>query len=489
MAVLGLDIGTTGCKVVAVSWTGTIVGRGHREYSLRSPREGWAELDADEVWSAVSFACRDATRGTKEPVSAVSIAAAAEVAVPVAASGKVLGPAIVSIDQRTVDEYHSVLEKVGAARLTELGGFEPRPHHTLFRWLWIRDHEPSVYEQALWLLGWMEFVCLRLDLAPCVDRSLAVRSAAFDLQRNSWDDGLLDELGLSRDRLPRVVASGEVIGRAQGRGCEQLGIAEGTLVVAGGVDQLCADFGIGPLQDGEAMLSIGTVVVLTVDVATEANDLSPELPRVPGVTPERSLVIAGSPAGGALLRWFRTQFSTGEAGGAGPSDVDPFDFMLAGVDNVRSSVIVLPHLGGSRFAFEDPAATGAIVGLTYGTTRVDVVRALLDGVAYEIAEMVDRLTAFGSPLTGFVATGGGSRSPAWMQIIADATGFPVSSTASSDGAAYGAARLAARYEAPPVQLSPLPRLHDYAPRTDWAEYHAGRRTNFRSAFRALRNST
>ncbi len=335
----------------------------------------------------------------------------------------------------------------------------------------------------------MDFVCIRLDLAPCVDRSLAVRSAAFDLRRNTWDDGLLDELGLSSEKLPRVVASGEVIGRAHGGGCEQLGIAEGTLVVAGGVDQLCADYGIGPLQDGEAMLSIGTVVVLTVDVATGANNLSPELPRVPGVTPGRSLVIAGSPAGGALLRWFRTQFPTGEAGGPMPSNVDPFDFMLAGVDNVRSSIIVLPHLGGSRFAFEDPAATGAIVGLTYSTTRVEVVRALLDGVAYEIAEMVDRLTAFGVQTRGFVATGGGSRSPEWMQIIADATGFPISSTASSEGAAYGAARLGARYEDPPVQLSPLPRPHDYAARTGWAEYHAARRTSFRSAFRALRNST
>ncbi len=137
MTVLGLDIGTTGCKVVAVSGTGAIIGRGHREYALRSPREGWAELDADEVWSSISSACRDATYGTEEPVNAVSIAAAAEVALPVAASGKVLGPAIVSIDPRTVDEYHSVLEKMGAARLTQLGGFEPRPHHTLFRWLWI----------------------------------------------------------------------------------------------------------------------------------------------------------------------------------------------------------------------------------------------------------------------------------------------------------------------------------------------------------------
>jgi xylulokinase len=153
-----------------------------------------------------------------------------------------------------------------------------------------------------------------------------------------------------------------------------------------------------------------------------------------------------------------------------------------------SSVLVLPHLGGSRVAFNDPDATGALIGLTFGTRRADVVRALLDGVAYEIAALHDRFTENAISLSSLLATGGGSRSRAWMQITADATGTIIRSTATADAAAYGAARLASLARAEETEMPVLQPRETFEPRHNWAEYHARRRQAFVAAVDALRRA-
>src|SRR5579864_2308174 len=310
MSLLGLDVGTTGCKAVVVTADGEVVGRAYREYGLRTPRAGWAELDADEVWEALSWVSRTATHAVDEPVEALAVAAAGEVALPVADNGSALAPAIVSIDTRAGGQFALLVGDVGWQRLRDLGGFAPHPYHTIARWLWLRDSTPEIYRRARWLVGWMELVCLRLNLPPTVDHSIAVRSLAFDLGDEQWDDSLLEDVGLIPAKLPRVVPSGTLVGHAEGRGCAELGIPPGTMVVAGGLDQLCAAHGIGIGSDSSAMVSLGTTAVLAA--CTRNDDVSAMLPRVPWLLPGTSLVIGGSPAGGALLQWFRDQLGTDE---------------------------------------------------------------------------------------------------------------------------------------------------------------------------------
>lgn len=193
------------------------------------------------------------------------------------------------------------------------------------------------------------------------------------------------------------------------------------------------------------MLSLGTVAVLA---AVLRSDQGPPVavPTVPYVTPAERLAIAGSPAGGAVLRWYRDRFGAPGAGRAGSADRDiegdVYERIVASAAGVDTDLIALPHFAGSRTAFADPQATAALAGLTFATERHHIVRALLEGVALETAVMAERLAEAGAPVTSLRAVGGGSRSAVWMQIFADVLGVPVDSTASADAAAVGAALIA-----------------------------------------------
>lgn len=193
------------------------------------------------------------------------------------------------------------------------------------------------------------------------------------------------------------------------------------------------------------MLSLGTVVVLAA-VLDADRSAGTSVPTVPYVDPGKRLAIAGSPAGGAVLRWCRDQFGTPASGRAGSADPDiegdVYERIVVSAAEVDTDLIALPHFAGSRTAFADPQATAALIGLTFATEKRHIVRALLEGVALETAAMAGRLAESGAAVTSLRAVGGGSRSPVWMQIFADVLGVPVESTASADAAAVGAARLA-----------------------------------------------
>jgi xylulokinase len=479
VSVLGIDVGTTGCKAIVVSSRGVILGHAHREYSLQTPAPGWAELDAAEVWAAISSVSREVILAAPGSIDAVGVSSAGEVALPTTRDGSPLGPAIVSLDTRSLPEFDRLVDTVGLEKLTSYGGFEPRAHQTVTRWLWLHEHQPELYGRAHWLVGWMELICLRLGLAPTMDRSLAVRSLGFDVQRGDWDLNFFAELGLDDAKLSNVVASGELIGHARGEGCDDLGLQRGTPVIAGGLDQLCAAYGLAIEQDSTAMIALGTTGVLAA--CTGSGPIDPSLPRVPFVDEGTELIIGGTPAGAALLRWFREEFAGVTSQSASAGENETYEALLAGVDDVRASVLVLPHLGGSRVAFGDPKAAGAITGLTFGTRRVELVRALLDGVAYELAEIRDLFVQHGVEIPALVAAGGGSRSSAWIQIVADTLGVDVDSTASSDVAAYGAARFASGSDLPPLQP-----IESFRPRAEWMHYHATRREAFVATFEGLR---
>ena len=185
MSVLGLDVGTTGCKAVAVRADGSIAGRAYREYRLRTPRPGWVELDVTEVWRAICTVSRAAAHELKDPIEALAVSAAGEVTFPVSEDGTPLAPASISLDKRATEQFARLVQTAGETRLQELGGFAPQPYHAIARWLWLREYFPGIYQSARWLIGWMELVCLRLDLPPTVDRSSGGAVARLRLTRRS----------------------------------------------------------------------------------------------------------------------------------------------------------------------------------------------------------------------------------------------------------------------------------------------------------------
>lgn len=447
MTLLGVDVGTTGCKAAAVDLDGSLLATAYREYPLATPQPGWAELDPDDVWDAVCAAIREVTAAVAEPPRALAFATLGEAVTPIDASGAALAPTIVSFDGRARECYEQLVGAVGPERLAAVCGVEPQPHYAVAKWCWIVREMPETYRRAATLACFGDLVSVRLGLPPVIDHTMATRTLAFDAAGGCWSSEILDAAGVDIRKLPVPAPTGTVVGAVAGRQARALGLADGALLVTGGLDQVCAAYGvgIGAGLDGSAMLSLGTVAVLAA-VLDADRPAGTSVPMVPYVVPAKRLAVAGTPAGGAVLRWYRDRFGAPDGGTTGSADPDiegdVYARIVASAAEVDTDLIALPHFAGSRTAFADPESTAALVGLTFATERVHIVRALMEGVALETAVMAERIAEAGAPVTSLRAVGGGSRSAVWMQIFADVLGVPVGSTASADAAAFGAALIA-----------------------------------------------
>jgi xylulokinase len=487
MVVLGLDVGTTGVKAVVVDPHGTILGRAYREYAFTTEAHGWAELDPAVVRRAATMVIRRAVADAGTSPEAIGISSPGEAFVPVDAGCRPVGAAIVSFDVRALPIYERVINETGAARIEAVTGQRPLPHYALFKWLWWKHHRPEAYARTAQFVSLGGMVARLLGGRPAIDESLAVRTLIYDRAQHRWAAGLAEELGLDIDRFPPILEPRASCGTVSAYAARSLGITAGAEIAVGGLDQACAAFGAG-IADSEGMLSVGTTAVIAVSCSDETA-VSRFLPSVPHVVPAAWLALAGSPAGGSALRWLRDVWYPAPAVHLRRPRIS-FDMIVDAVEDRETSVLFLPHLGGSRVAFNDPDATGAFLGLTFGAARSDLTRAVLDGVAYEIAMLVDRLQDAGLAPTRLRAVGGGSRSRTWLQIIADATTIGIDSTGSSDVAAVGAARLA-NHDTDPAgsrggELPPVPVSFAVEPRSAWRPYHAPRLERFRAAQAAIR---
>ena len=478
MTLLGLDIGTTGCKAAAVSDRGVPLATAYREYPLMTPRPGWAELDPDVVWEATRSAVREVTSAGVAPPRAMAVACLGEAVTPIDGQGRPLGPSIVSFDRRAAACHDRLVERVGRDSFERVTGMAPMPHYTVAKWSWLATETPDVYRAAAKLVCYGDLVAARLGLEPVIDHTMAARTLAFDQSNQSWDPTILEAAGVEEAKLPTPAPSGTVIGAIPREHSLDLGLAPGAALVAGGLDQACAahavgvgsagvggagaahavgvgsagvgsagvgSAGVGSVgvgSAGPALLSLGTVAVLAM-VLAEGRRRPIAVPTGPHVVEGRSLTVAGAPAGGAVLRWYRDVLGAADAERARKhGHADFYDTIVSSAAEVETEAIVVPHFAGSRAAFADPDSQAVMAGLTFATDRRHLVRALLEGVALETAVMAERLAAAVDPVASLRAAGGGSQSAPWMQIFADVLEVPVESAASSYAAAVGAALIA-----------------------------------------------
>ena len=441
MTLLGVDIGTTGCKAAVVSDEGAPLATAYREYPLITPRPGWAELDPDVVWESACSAIRQATSAGTPPPVAVATATLGEAVTPIDERGRALGPSIVSFDRRAAAQHAALVERVGRDGIERVTGLAPMPHYAVAKWSWLAREVPDVYRAAAKLVCYGDLAAARLGLEPVMDHTMATRTLALDRSSRNWNPAILQAAGVEEAKLPTPAPSGTVIGTIPRQHCLDLGLAPGAALVAGGLDQACAAHAVGVGRAGSALLSLGTVAVLAMALAGDrARPL--EIPTGPHVVEGRSLALAGAPAGGAVLRWYRDVLGAADLERAEAAGADFYDVIVSSAAEIETASIVVPHFAGSRAAFADPDSQGVLAGLTFDTDRRHLVRALLEGVALETAVMAGRLAAAVDPLVSLRAAGGGSKSAPWMQIFADVLGAPVESAASSYGAAVGAALIA-----------------------------------------------
>jgi xylulokinase len=467
--VVGLDVGTTAVKALAVGDDGTVVARCEVEYPLSTPRPGWAEQNPEDWWRATEQALEGL--GVRE-VAGIGLSGQMHGLVALDSADEVIRPAILWNDQRTAAECAEIEERVGFERLVELTGNRALTGFTAPKLLWLRRHEPDNYARIAHVLLPKDYVRLRLCGERAIDVADASGTLLFDVARRRWSDEVVEALELDRAWLPPALESPDVSGTTP----------NGVPVAAGAGDQAAGAVGVGVVRPGPLSVALGTSGVVFTALDAYASDPQARVHSfchaVPGAWHAMGVMLSAA----GSLRWLRDVVGGGEFSAL----VEEAAAWEPGVEGLT----FLPYLAGERTPHADPDARGAFTGLSLRHDRGALVRAVLEGVACGLRDSLDLVIALGAePQSGRVS-GGGARSELWLQIIASVLELPLERLAVEEGAAYGAALLggvaggvfANPEEAVAACVHPHGRVD---PVPEWIEPYREVRARYRALYPAL----
>jgi xylulokinase len=406
---VGLDVGTTGVKAVAISPRGEVLGSAERGYALSTPQPGWAEQDPEDWWRASQAALADL--GT-DP-AAIGLSGQMHGLVALDRSDRVLRPAILWNDQRTAAECAEIEERIGLERLIELTGNRALTGFTAPKLLWLRRHEPQTFEQIHSILLPKDYVRLRLTGEHAIDAADASGTLLFDVGKRRWSTEVLDALEIPEAWLPPVSESTEI---------------------AGAGDQAAGALGAGVDRPGLLSVVLGTSGVVFAVLPAYRPDPEARLQvfchAVPGTWHAMGVMLSAA----GSLRWLHDLL-----GSAGYDDLlDEAAAWQPGVEGL----LFQPYLAGERTPHADPDARAALVGLSIRHDRGAMVRAVIEGVAYGLRDSLELLRTLGVEAEVGRISGGGAQSELWRRIVASVLGIPLERTTGADeGAAFGAALL------------------------------------------------
>lgn len=407
---VGIDVGTSGVKALAISPTGEILARAERNYPLSTPRPGWAEQDPEDWWAATQGALADLD------VKPASIGWSGQMhgLVVLDERGDAIRPAILWNDQRTAAECAEIEERVGLERLVALTGNRALTGFTAPKLLWLRNHEPESFARIRRVLLPKDYVRYRLTGEQAIDCADASGTLLFDVAHRRWSEEVLDALELPGEWLPPAHESTEI---------------------GGAGDQAAGALGVGVAGQGPLSVVLGTsgVVFAALDAyrPEPGARLHTFCHAVPGTWHAMGVMLSAA----GSLQWLRTAL-----GGA------PYDELLreaADWGPGTEGLLFQPYLQGERTPHADPDARGAFMGLSLRHDRGALVRAVLEGVAYGLRDSLELLRDVGVEATSARLSGGGARGELWPRIVASALGLPLERTEAEEGAAFGAALLGA----------------------------------------------
>ncbi|MGC8863883.1 MAG: FGGY-family carbohydrate kinase, partial [Armatimonadota bacterium] len=409
MSYIGLDVGTTGCKAVAFDSNGQQLSSAYREYPVISPQDGWAELDSAQVCRGCLEVIREtAAHCSGDPVRGIGISSQGEAFTPVGPDGEFLGNAMVSSDIRAASIADTWSREFGREKLYEITGHTAHPMFTVFKLLWVREHQPDVWRRAKTFHCFEDLIHTQLGVEPAMSWPLAGRTMMFDVRKHDWDESILDAVGLERSRLPRTLPSGAIVGVVPSTVCRDLQLADGAIVVAGGHDQPCGALGAGVTEPGVAVYGTGTVECITpafphpvFSSELFANNLCTYDFTIPGMY----TTVAFSLTGGNLLKWFRDEFGQPELEEARRTGKNAYTLLIEHMAGEPTSLMVLPYFTPSGTPYFDTRTRGAILGLRLTSTRGQILRALLEGVAFEMRLNLNILDKSGVPVKELMAIG------------------------------------------------------------------------------------
>lgn len=454
MTLIGLDIGTTGCKANLFDYEGRVLASASREYDILTPKPGWYEQDAEEVWLLAKECLREVAAHPSEPPVALALSVQGEAIAPVDRDGRALRPMLLGMDTRTKSENEKLSTWFGADALFERTGQPIHTINTLPKVLWLHEHEPEVFDKAWKFMLYEDFILFKLGRKAAISTCLASRTQMADLRRLDWDAELLGAVGLKPESLSPIVPSGQVVGAIAPEVARDLSLPSGLKLVTGGHDQACGALGAGIIRPGLAMVSTGTAEVIetafSLGLKPQARPVLHPTLQAAGISVYAHVVqglylaMTLNHSGGLVLRWFRDRFGQEEMQRAEAGEGDAYDLLLRDAPASPARLFFLPHLSGSGTPHFDVDSKGAIIGLTVSTTKAEVALAILEGLTFELKSNLDVLVSAGVEFEELRAIGGGAKSARWLQLKADVSGLPVAIPAVTEAAGLGASMLAGK---------------------------------------------
>lgn len=449
-AFIGVDIGTSGTKSLAIDPKGRILASATANYPLAHPKPGWSEQNPEDWWTATVATVRSLLKQIKlKPgdVAGIGLSGQMHGSVFLDAKDRVLRPALLWNDQRTAAECAEIERRAGGRdALIKLVANPALTGFTAPKVLWLRNHEPKRYEKLRKLLLPKDYVRFRLTGEYATEVSDASGTLLLDVAKRTWSRELLQKLDLDPAILPTCHESEEISGRLTAAVAKELGLAEGTPVVGGGGDQAAGAVGNGIVATGVVSATLGTSGVVFAHSDSVAIDprgaLHTFCHAVRGKWHQMGVVLS---AGGSL-QWYRNQLATDAVAEAKRQKIDPYEILtdLAASAPVGSEgLYFLPYLTGERTPHADPNAKGAWIGLSPRHGRAHLIRSLIEGATYAMRDSLELIKGLGVAVNEIRVSGGGARSPFWRQLQADIYGQAVSTINAEEGPAYGVALLAA----------------------------------------------
>ena len=428
---LGIDIGTSACKAAAFDENGKVLADANRAYNVYYPQSGWVEQDADEWWAAACDAIRDVLQKVNAAdIACIGIDGQSWSAIPVDRSGGALARTPIWMDTRSRDICEEAKARLGENTIFEIAGNDFLPSYSAPKMIWMRRHQPEVFQKTYKFLQSNSYIALKLTGVMSQDKSQLYGIQFYDLHKMEFSHELAAALGLSADLIPDIYDCDAIVGKVTAEAAALTGLKEGIPVVAGGLDAACGTLGAGVYLPGQTQEQGGQAGGMSICVDRALAHKS--LILSPHVVPGQFLLQGGTVGGGGALKWFRQEFGNGMS----------FDELTAEAEKTPAGadgVVFLPYMSGERSPIWDPDAKGVFYGLGFDKTRGHMIRAVLEGTAYALEHNLRVAREVGAEVEMMNSMGGAANSRLWTQIKADVTGkticVPASDTASTLGAA------------------------------------------------------
>jgi xylulokinase len=446
---LGIDIGTTNVKAAVLDTiAGKVIASGFQEHPLFLPKPGYAEQEGNNYWKAVVSSIKQclAQGVDAADIAGVALSGLVGVMLPIDRNGIPIRPGMIWMDSRSEEECQDIRDSVGEDAINYNNGNRIAPWFVEPKALWMKKHEPENFEKTYQLLSPAGYCTYRLSGVFSINTGDAGLFYPYEYQKERWNPEIAAKIGIPIEKYAKIYRSYEAIGEVTAKAAEETGLKKGTVVAAGGTDISSAALGSGVVEAGRAYYSMGTGSNLGIMIPTEQRVTEYKILKWPHVLPGLTMFDGPMAFTGASLKWFRDNLADPERAYADWSDVNVFamlDIQAAKTRPGSNGLLYFPYLGNTLSPNWNSNAKGMFFGMTLATGRSQIIRALMEGVAFDLYSNVKTALAADVKIEKLVLNGGPTKSAFWNQITANVINLPLETTNVEEGAPLGDAIIAA----------------------------------------------